>query len=376
MNIKLKYAVCLTIFVLFVFSSCKNVTEKIVENSSVSEKSVITESDEIREFEIPESITLCGETIDLTNPNNFEMFDREFTISVWDRAQVFMWLKRTGKFFPYFERRLKEAGLPDDLKYLAVAESSLHTHIKSKAGALGIWQFMKATAKRYNLKVKRGIVDERLCYERSTDAALHYLSYLKEKFDTWQLVMAAYNCGENKLNEAVKNQGEGYVGLHLPRETQRYVYRIAVIKYLLENPVKFGYIIEPERMYKPVHNDYIEVDIRERYYISDLVEIAGVTYKDFKKLNPQILSSILPKGKYSLKVPLGDSESFLLALATLKDQSINKNNSKTVLSYIVQPGDALYNISWETGISVSTIKKLNRLKSSRIYPGQKLVLKR
>lgn len=333
-------------------------------------------SPEIVEFDLPESMMLCGETLDLTDPKNYEMFDREFTISVWDRAQVFMWLKRTGKFFPYFERRLKEAGLPDDLKYLAVAESSLHTHVKSKSGALGIWQFMRDTARRYGLRVEHGIIDERLCYERSTDVALKYLKDLKGKFDTWKLVMAAYNCGENKLNAAVKNQGEDYVNLYLPRETERYVFRIAAIKYLMENPVKFGYIIKPERIYKPVEADKIDVEINDRFYISDLVKRAEITYKDFMRLNPQILSPLLPKGKYGLKVPSGYNEKFLLAVKTLRDPSEQEKAEKKEHLYIVQPGDALYNISWETGIPVHTIKRLNQLKNSRIYPGQKLVLRR
>ncbi len=327
---------------------------------------------EIGEYEIPESIMLCGETIDLTKRKNYEMFDREFTISVWDRAQIFMWLKRTGKFFPYFERRLKEAGLPEDLKYLAVAESSLHTHIRSKAGALGIWQFMKPTAKRYGLRVERGIIDERLCYERSTDVAIIYLKELKEKFESWKLAMAAYNCGENRVNEAVKNQNENYVNLYLPRETERYVFRIAAIKYIMETPAKFGYMIKPKRLYKPIVAEKIEVNIKDRINISDLVKEAEITYKKFRRLNPQILSSRLPKGQYQLNIPPGYSEKFTLALKNFK----NPSKRKVEQSYTVQPGDALYNISWETGISVRTIKKLNQLKNSRIYPGQRLILKR
>lgn len=364
-----------TFLLLFLLFACRTAPEAVVTElpAETTAPSAVTE---IVEFDIPESIMLCGEKIDLTNQKNYEMFDREFTISVWDRAQVFMWLKRSGKFFPYFERRLKEAGLPDDLKYLAVAESSLHTHIKSKAGALGIWQFMRDTAKRYGLRVERGVIDERLCYERSTDVALKYLEDLKEKFETWTLVMAAYNCGENKLNAAVKNQGEDYVNLYLPRETERYVFRIAAIKYLMEHPVKFGYIIQPERAYRAVASEKIDVSISDRLYISDLVKQVEITYKEFMKLNPQILSSLLPKGKYTLNVPTGSAERFALALKTLNDPSERKKAEGKEQLYVVQPGDALYNISWETGVPVRTIKRLNQLKNSRIYPGQKLVLRR
>ncbi len=367
------YFLLMLLFVFFV--SCQSVPEEVVIKEVPVVIPAIIQPYEIIEYDLPDTVFVCGEKIDLTNKNNFEMFEREFIISVWDRAQVFMWLKRAGQFFPYFEKRLKAEGLPDDLKYLAVAESSLHTHIKSKAGALGIWQFMKETAKRYGLRVERGIIDERRSYDRSTDAAIIYLKDLKEKFNTWLLVMAAYNCGENKLNEALKNQNESYVNLHLPRETERYVYRIAAIKYLMNNYGRFGYKLKQEKLYKPVKADVIQVEIKNRIYISDFVKYAEINQKTFMDLNPQLLSSLLPMGKYELYTPVGYAEKYTSALTMLSSPEYRLKTQGVNSVYIVRPGDVLFNISWETGIPVNRIKRLNRLKGSRIYPGQKLILK-
>ena len=119
-------------------------------------------------FPLPGSISLCHEPIPLENRRVLEMLDREFTIAVWDRAQVFMWLKRAGRYFPYIEEKLAEAGMPDDLKYAAVAESALIADIKSRKRATGLWQFMSRTGRRYGLRKNR-VIDERLDFEQSTE---------------------------------------------------------------------------------------------------------------------------------------------------------------------------------------------------------------
>ncbi|MBU1170268.1 MAG: transglycosylase SLT domain-containing protein [Proteobacteria bacterium] len=340
-------------------------------------KTVNTGLPDVFDYESPESVRLCGEIIDLTDPVNQEMFDREFIISVWDIPQVLMWLKRSGRFFPYFEERLAERNLPDDLKYLAIAESSLHTHIKSKAGALGIWQLMEKTARRYGLQVDRAMMDERLCYERSTDASLAYLEELKGMFNSWLLSMAAYNCGENQLNKALKNQtGKDYFSLDLPRETERYIFRIAAIKYIMENPERFGFKVDETKFYKPIVSSRIDVDINDRFYISDLSELTGISYKTFMELNPKIISPLLPLGSYSLHIPPGFEKTFQASLEKLRDPVYRKKHSYDSRYYVVQDGDVLSSISWETGVPVNTIKKLNHIRGSHIQPGQKLLIRK
>jgi len=106
---------------------------------------------------LPESLSLCGEPIPLDNQGVWEMLDREFTIMVHNRAQVLLWLKRSGQYFPYIQKKLDKAGMPGDLKYLAVAESSLLPHARSRRGALGIWQFIRKTARRYKLQSNRSM---------------------------------------------------------------------------------------------------------------------------------------------------------------------------------------------------------------------------
>jgi len=146
----------------------------------------------LKNVPLPESLSLCHEPIPLENRKTLDMLDREFTIAVWDRAQVFLWLKRAGRYFPYIDEKVAEAGLPEDLKYVAVAESALITDIKSSRRALGLWQFVSRTARRYGLQRNR-LIDERLDFERSTEAAMRYLKRLHSEFGNWTLAIAAYN---------------------------------------------------------------------------------------------------------------------------------------------------------------------------------------
>lgn len=361
----------LAFFLLFLTASCHSPCDP---NAEV--KHVRTGQPYVTEYDFPDTLRLCGEVINLTDPLNREMFDREFTIAVWDIPQVFMWLKRAGRFFPYFEDRLAEQGLPDDLKYLAVAESALHTHIKSKAGALGIWQLMEDTARRQGLQVDRTMMDERLCFQRSTDAALTYLDVLHKTFGTWMLAMAAYNCGENQMNKALKNQtGKDYFTLDLPMETERYVFRIAAIKLIMEHPERYGFQIDKRRVWKPLAFTTIGMTVRDRFYIADLSELSGFGYKTFMELNPMILSPLLPLGSYRLNLPEGSVSEFEQAMEKLNDPSYRKKHSYDSRYYMVQPGDVLSTISWETGVPVYTIKKLNGLKGSLIRPGQRLLIR-
>jgi hypothetical protein len=364
---------CLLVVLLAPVLSCTSSNEPrvIVQTQVVQSK-----FPDIYEYDLPESMTLCGETIDLTDPLIREMFDREFTIMVWDRPQVFMWIKRSGRYFPYFEKKLAEQGLPDDLKYLAVAESSLHVTARSHAGANGMWQFMEAASKRYGLRIEKGVIDERLSVERSTDAALKYLKELRSHFDSWMLAIASYNCGENQVNQARKSQSvENYFKLNLPPETERYVFRIAAIKMILEDPVKFGYKIDAERKYKPLDYRTVNVNISGRFYITDLMAVADINYRMFRELNPKILSSTLPQGRYSVHVPSESKDDFIDALEKLSDPDFRSKHGYDKRFVVVKEGDVLYTISWRTGVSVGTIMRLNNLKNANISPGQRLLIR-
>jgi len=261
----------------------------------------------VHDYSLPGTLSLCGEMMPLENPLVWEMLDREFNITVWDRAQVFMYLKRAGRYFPYIEKKLSEAGMPMDLKYLAVAESALLTYSRSRVGAKGMWQFMKLAARSNGLRRDR-IVDERLNFEHSTEAAIKYLKYLKQKFNTWPLALAAYNGGETRIRKAIREQKTtDYYRLDLPLETERYVFRIAAIKIIMDNPARYGYHLSREGVYRPHKYDIVHVNIKKTIHITEFAQFFGTDFKAVKELNPQFLKNYLPQGKYTVNVPLASS---------------------------------------------------------------------
>jgi len=335
-------------------------------------------------FSCPKTLTLCGERIPLENPDVFEMLDREFTVTVWDHGRVFMLLKRAARYFPFIEKALREAGMPDDLKYLAVAESSLIPYARSTSGALGHWQFISETGQRKGLR-KDQTMDERMALERSTESAILYLTQLKEMFGSWALAMAAYNCGENRVQKEIAEQKvSDYYRLNLPTETERYVFRIAAIKIIMENPRRYGYLLPEDQLYRPLKFDTVTVNLSSSIHITDLAQAIGTDFKVIKELNPELLNYHLPTGQYSLKVPAGSGRNALAALAQLNhggpvvaranNHSSSPPNNSSQGVYVVQPGDTLIRISAITGVPVERLKALNGIPDSRIEVGQKLKL--
>ena len=301
------------------------------------------------------------------------MLDREFTIHVYDRAQVYMWLKRAGRYFPHIQKRLKARGMPEDIKYLAVAESSLITYIRSRKGAIGTWQFMAQTARRNGLRKDR-TMDERRHFEKATEAALNYLQKLKDMFGSWTLALAAYNCGEARLKKEIAVQKmNDYYRLRLPRETARFVFRIASVKIIMEHPERYGYRANQDRIYRPIKCDSIEVKVKWPIHMTDAAFSIGTDLKTLKELNPHILGYYLPTGRYSIKVPLGMGQKMAAALKKMPRKSKRYGSGKEGF-YIVQPGDTLSRISKRTGISIKQIRVLNDIEGSLIKVGQRLNL--
>ena len=328
----------------------------------------------VEDFPLPKQMNLCGEPIPLEDRYTREMLDRELTISVWDRAQVFLWLKRAGRYFPYLEERLGQMGMPDDLKYLSVAESSLLRNIRSHKGARGLWQFMSRTARIKGLRKDR-TMDERRHFERSTDAALKYLKELKGIVGTWHLAMAAYNCGEDRLKRKIREQQvKEYYRLNLPLETERYIFRIAAIKLIMGDPERYGYRLPEERVYKPIKCDSISVRIRVPIPITKLARSLNTDFKVIKELNPHILGHHMPLGRYSIKIPPGTAHKAASLLKRVKGVASRQGGGIGEGVYVVQSGDTLGEIAKKVGISVSRLKTFNGLEGSLIIVGQKLRL--
>jgi peptidoglycan lytic transglycosylase D len=308
MNKKIK----MTLYAIFFFTagliaafSCNNLVYGNIPGSDAKKPETVASFPAVHDYSLPSTLSLCGEMIPLENPHVWEMLDREFNITVWDRAQVIMYLKRAGRYFPFIEKNLSEAGMPMDLKYLAVAESALLTYSQSRKGAKGMWQFMRLAARSNGLR-RDNIVDERLNFEHSTKAAIKYLKYLKRKFNTWPLALAAYNGGETRIRKAIREQKTSdYYRLNLPLETERYIFRIAAIKLVMENPKSYGYNLYNESIYRPRKHDVMVVNIKNPVHIADFAESLGTDFKSIKELNPQFLKSHFPIGKYEVNIPYG-----------------------------------------------------------------------
>lgn len=233
---------------------------------------------------------------------NRQRFDKEFTITGNNLYQFYLYIKRYPLYIPYIEEELKKNGIPDDFKYLAIAESALRDDVVSSAGAGGIWQFMPETGKQYNLQVNE-FIDERYNFEKSTQSAIEYLNFLYDKFWNWTLAAASYNRWENAIARALQaQQVDNYYDLYLNDETSRYVFRIVAIKYLIE-----WYFEKKSLIDKIVGGVYAlpeTINIRAGA-IPDLVSWAienWHSYRDVKVLNPWILWDTLPEWEWEIKV--------------------------------------------------------------------------
>ncbi len=288
-------------------------------------------------YDLPSELQLCGEPVPLNRPDVWEMLDQSFVLAVYNTDQVILWLKRSSRYFPYLEKRLAERRMPDDIKYVVVVESAFRTYAVSSAKAVGPWQFMEKTAKRYGLKVNKQI-DERLHFEKSTEAALDYLTDLYRMFGNWTLAMAAYNCGEERVSNNIGSQGaQSFYDIDLPLETERYIFRILSAKLILTQPEKYGYHVPRERRYAPLEVDRVELSLPRETHVTVIARAAGATYKTIREMNPEIRNETLPKGSYVLSIPKGRAEQFHKTLPDLLSREegggkTGRKNKKRALS--------------------------------------------
>ncbi len=234
--------------------------------------------------EVPERMTFAGEKITFDRYDLREKMDRELNSFTYFHSTTLLLFKRANRIFPIIEPILKQQGLPDDLKYLAVIESSLDSRAVSPARAAGLWQFMAATAPRYGLEVGSE-VDERFHIEKSTVAAALYLREAYRKYNSWSAAALSYNGGQARITNAMNSQqSQEALDLWLVEETTRYYFRMLAIKEIFENPRKYGFVLEAHQLYKPIEFKEVKVSTP----ISSLAAFAkeqGITYSQLKDFN-------------------------------------------------------------------------------------------
>ncbi|WP_461636713.1 lytic transglycosylase domain-containing protein [Labilibaculum euxinus] len=253
----------------------------------------------------PDKMTFAGENVPLERWDVKESFDRELLVNTYWQSQTLLFIKRANRYFPIIEPILKEQGVPDDFKYLALIESGLVPTAESSVGAVGIWQFMKGTAKDYGLEVETE-VDERYNVEKSTIAACKYLKKSYDKYGTWSLVAASYNAGRSFIDKQLQLQDAGdYFDLLLGEETGRYVFRIMAIKRIMENTDEFGFRYRTSDLYPNIPTRKVKVSGN----VDDFAVFAkenGVNYKILKHFNPWLRKAYLTnlsKKEYEITLP-------------------------------------------------------------------------
>ncbi len=279
-------------------------TNLIEKDTSIVTKNV-SDSYEVKAVKLPSYIEFAGEKVPLSKADVRERLDRELLVNTYWQSNGLLLMKRANKFFPLIEPLLKEYNLPDDFKYLCVAESAL-IQVPSYKGAAGYWHFMPKTGKEYGLEVNKN-VDERYNLKLSTKVAAEYLKRAKAKFGSWTLATAAYNAGNGRISQRLREQKvSSYYDLLLNPETGRYVFRILALKEIMSNPKKYGFIYDQEDLYTypEVREIIIDSPIED---LADFAKKYNTTYKELKIVNPWLRETNLnnsTKKEYRIKIPI------------------------------------------------------------------------
>lgn len=273
--------------------------------SDVPSEKNTADSYTIKALKIPDELTFAGEKVPTELYDIKERMDRELLVNTYWQSNGLLLIKRAHKYFPIIEPMLKKYGIPDDFKYLAVAESGLENN-SSSAGAAGFWHFLKSSAKEYGLEVNQN-VDERYNLEKATKVAADYLKKSKKRFGTWTLAAAAYNAGNTRIARNLKKQQvTDYYDLLLNSETSRYVLRIVALKEVLSYPKKYGFEFEKEDLYTSPATRAVKVDT----VITNIASFAkgfNTNYKELKLHNAWLRENKLnnkSRKLYKITIPI------------------------------------------------------------------------
>ncbi|NKI32648.1 lytic transglycosylase domain-containing protein [Croceivirga thetidis] len=276
----------------------------VLQNHEVVSDKNVSDGYRISAIDIPEDLNFAGEMVPQEDPEIMERVDREFLVNTYWQSNALLLMKRANKYFPVIEPILAKNGIPDDFKYLAVAESGLQ-NVVSHAGATGFWQIMKGTGREYGLEVNDN-VDERYHLAKSTQVACDYLNKWKKRFGTWTTTAAAYNAGPAGIQKYMNIQKvDDYYDLLLGQETGRYVFRILAIKEILSHPEKYGFELEKDDLYQDVPTFAVEIDEPISDW-ADFAETYEINYKILKRHNPWLREPHLnnaSRKKYMIEIP-------------------------------------------------------------------------
>lgn len=253
---------------------------------------------------VPENLDFAGEGVPMDDPDVYERLDRELLVNTYWQSNALLLMKRANKYFPIIEPILKEEGVPEDLKYVAVIESGL-TQAVSPARAVGFWQLLEGTGKEYGLEVNDN-VDERYNIEKSTRAAADYLKKARERFGSWTLAAASYNAGQYGIDKQLERQKvDDYYDLLLGEETGRYIFRILALKEIMNHPQKYGFSFDEDDLYQPIPTFEVKVDTVVKDF-PDFASQFGINYKTLKIHNPWLRDDHLNNASrrtYFIKIP-------------------------------------------------------------------------
>jgi len=284
------------VVIVMAFSALKS-----AEQTETSEKETIFTS-----VKIPDNVSFAGEKMPLEQFDVKEALDRELLSNSYFHSQTIRYIKLAPRYFPVIEPILKEMGIPDDFKYLAVAESGFNPKATSPAGAVGFWQFLDATAKEYGLEVNKEI-DERYHVEKSTYAFCSYLRSSYNKFGSWTLAAASYNGGMARVqSQKARQKMSDYYDLLFVEETQRYVFRIAALKLIMENPEQYNFVVRENEKYLFIKTREVEIKGSVKNFADFAIE-QGINYKLLKDFNPWLRDDKLTNAagkKYTVKIPV------------------------------------------------------------------------
>lgn len=336
---------------------------------------------------ISERLAKIPSSLDLEMNDRIKIFVDYFTVR--EREYTRMVARKMNIYFPLFEKYLAKHNMPDELKYLAIVESGLNPRAKSRAGAVGLWQFMPATGKSFKLN-QTWYSDDRMDPEAATEAACLYLKQLYGIFGDWHLALASYNAGPGNVRKAINKSGgkrtfwEIYD--HLPRETRSYVPQMVAIIYTMNHLEQHN--LMPHNMEYAM--DYETIEVNQFVNLQKFSEASGICMEDLELLNPSLIRGAIPETakNYRLKVPShsvpslkGNYENIMAMASTGKDDleklSTNVPGStigREKIIYSVRSGDALGKIAQRYNVSVADLREWNLLNGNLIRVGQRMTI--